>query len=164
MELLEPCLVAQEKSFVQLTEPTITFYQGAIKINTACLKKLPGTEYVLFLVNPGQRKLYIKPCEEEMQHSMRWRTPSGKPRTLIGRDFLSKAMELMQWDSDQRYRLPGRASFDEEGAIVAFDMTAAQAVEGFGQTLREHKQNPLVRRLEEDTVITMEDNSDGQLG
>jgi len=163
MESLEHTLVAQGSAFAQLTEPMLTFFKGMVKINAACLKKLPGTEYVLFLVAPEQRKLYIKPCAEETQHSMRWRTPSGKPRTLVGRDFIAMTMELMQWDAEQRYRIPGRTSFDEECTFIAFDMTVAEGSSGFGQTLKEHKQNPLVRRLVDDTLIIMEDNSDGQL-
>lgn len=160
MESLEHSLVIHEKLFVQLTEPVLTFYKGMVKINPACLKKLPGTEYVLFLIDPAQRKLFIKPCAEDLLESMRWRTASGKPRALVGRDFISMAMELMQWSSEQRYRIPGRTAFDEDGSIIAFDMAAAEVTGGFGRTLKEHMENPLVSRFTEDTTITMEGSNE----
>ena len=160
MEPLEQCLVVHGKRFVQLTEPLITFYRGVVKVNTACLKKLPKTEYVLFLIDPKRYKLFIKPCSEDTLHSMRWRTSSCKPRTLIGHDFISLTMELMQWDGERRYRIPGRAAFDEDGAIIAFDLAAAEEMGGFGPTLEEHKQNPLVSRFAEDTIITLEDRDE----
>ena len=156
MEPLEQCLVVHGKRFVQLTEPLIAFYRGVVKVNTACLKKLPKTEYVLFLIDPKRYKLFIKPCSENTLHSMRWRTPSCKPRALIGHDFIVLTMELMQWDCERRYRIPGRTALDEDGAIIAFDLVAAEITGGFGQTLEEHKKNPLVSRFTEDTTIIME--------
>ena len=51
-----------------------------MSVNAACLRKLPGYEYVQFLVNPGEKKLAVKPCSEDMKDSFRWCTGDGKKR------------------------------------------------------------------------------------
>ena len=72
--------VVRAEFFAHLYEPSVTLNKETVSVNAACLRKLPGFEYVQFLVNPGEKKLAVKPCSEDMKDSFRWCTGDGKKR------------------------------------------------------------------------------------
>ena len=43
--------IVRSEFFSQLHEPSITFNQGKVGVNSACLKKLPNVKYAQILVN-----------------------------------------------------------------------------------------------------------------
>lgn len=69
--------VVRGEFFAHIFEPSFTFSGNKVSVNTACIKKLPDTEFVQILVNPEEKKLAVRPCEETE------RTPSdGVPRIV----------------------------------------------------------------------------------
>ena len=70
--------VVRAEFFAHLFEPSVTLNKETVSVNMACLRKLPDTEYVQFLVNPVERKLAVKPCSEDMKYSFRWSSGAGK--------------------------------------------------------------------------------------
>lgn len=53
--------IVRSEFFSQLREPAITFSQGKIGVNSACLKKLPNVDYAQILVNREKKMLVIRP-------------------------------------------------------------------------------------------------------
>lgn len=47
--------VVRGEFFAHLYEPSFTFNNYKVSVNTACIKKLPDVEYVQILVNPEQK-------------------------------------------------------------------------------------------------------------
>ena len=56
--------VVRGEFFSHLYEPCITFNNFKVYMNTACIKKLPETDYVQILVNQEKKKLAVRPCSE----------------------------------------------------------------------------------------------------
>jgi len=166
--------VQQGERFAHMTEPMVSFARSEVWINMGCLKRMPDTVYVHFLLFRQSRRLVIKPGLEEHQNGVRWCTPSGKPRRIIcAADFWDDITSLMGWNENNRYRLLGRFANDSGGGQFAFDMTRAEVFPLAGiarpselaadtnsltnQTWEEYCKNPLVRRFEEDTLIVIDE-------
>ena len=89
--------VVRAEFFAHLFEPSVTLNKETVSVNAACLNKLKGYEYVQFLVNPGEKKLAVKPCSEDMKDSFRWCTGEGKkrkPKKITCKIFFAKVMSL----------------------------------------------------------------------
>ena len=86
--------VVRGEFFAHLFEPSVTLGREKVSVNTACLRKLPNVDYVQFLVNPTEKKLAIKPCEEDRKDSFRWSSGEGnrrKPKAISCRIFFAKS-------------------------------------------------------------------------
>ena len=64
--------VVRGEFFAHMYEPSITFNNCKVSLNTACIKKLPEVEYVQILVNPETMKLAVRPCNEDDKDSFLW--------------------------------------------------------------------------------------------
>ena len=66
-------------------------------MNTACIRKLPETDYVQILVNQEKKKLAVRPCSEDSKDSFRWCSATAKrtPKHVTCRVFYGKIIELM---------------------------------------------------------------------
>ena len=97
--------VVRGEFFAHLFEPSVTLSREKVSVNTACIRKLPEVEFVQFLVNPTEKKLAVKPCEEDVKDSFRWTSGEGKkrkPKHISCRIFFAKIMNLIRYRTDQR--------------------------------------------------------------
>ena len=156
--------VLRGEIFSHSTEPIISFARKSVWINMGCLKCMPNTTYVHFLLLRQARKLIIKHSTEESLDTVRWCTHSGKPRKILcDAEFWNDLTALMDWNDQYRYKLLGRFVHSSDWDGLAFDMTRAERIPIAGtaapckyynsQTLEEHIKNPLVKRFTEDTSI-----------
>ena len=102
--------VVRGEFFAHIYEPSFTFNNYKVSVNTACIKKLPDVEYVQILVNPIEKKLAVRPCREEEKDSFRW-CSSGKkrsPKQITCRIFFAKVISLMDWNPNYRYKILGK--------------------------------------------------------
>lgn len=117
--------VVRGEFFAHLYEPSFTFNSNKISLNTACIRKLPETEYVQILVNPTEKKLAVRPCQESDKDSFRWCTASAKkrsPKQVRCRVFFAKIISLMDWNPGYRYKLLGKLIRSGEELLFIFDM------------------------------------------
>ena len=114
--------VVPAEYFAHLFEPSITFNLNKIYLNTSCIKKLPSIEYVQILVNSEERKLAVRPCNEEEKDSFRWCSIKRKPKHISCRVFFGKIMDLMQWDCSYRYKLLGKLIKSNGEYLFVFDL------------------------------------------
>lgn len=121
--------VVRGEFFSHIYEPSITFNKNKIALNTACIKKLPDTEYVQMLVNPIEKKIAVKPCSEDTRDSFRWRcaTP-GKlsPKQVTCKVFFAKIMSLMDWNPDYRYKIIGKLIESHGQLLFSFNLKSAE--------------------------------------
>ena len=54
--------VVRGEFFAHTYEPSFTFNSNKVSVNTACIKKLPDTDFVQILVNPDEKKLAVRPA------------------------------------------------------------------------------------------------------
>ena len=98
--------VVRGEFFAHTYEPSFTFNANKVSVNTACIKKLPKTDFVQILVNPDEKKLAVRPCQEDEKDSFRWCSATKKrsPRQITCRIFFAKVITLMGWNSSYRYK------------------------------------------------------------
>lgn len=121
--------VVRGEFFAHINEPSITFNQCKFSVNTACIKKLPMVQYIQILIHPEQKKLVIRPCNEDAKDSFLWYTESKgrrKPRQLTCRIFFAKIVNLMNWNPDYRYKLLGKIIRSNDTYLILFDLTAVE--------------------------------------
>ena len=129
--------VVRGEFFAHVQEPSITFNNCRVALNTACIRKLPTVEYVQILVNPETMKLAVRPCNEDDKDSFLWCTTKNgkrKPKQITCRMFFAKIVKLMNWNPNYRYKLLGKIIRSGDEYLVLFDLTATQT---YQRTLKE---------------------------
>ncbi len=111
-------------------DPAMTIRGNSITFNNSCISKLEDATYIQFLINPTQRKLAIRPCDEGARDAVRWCVVRGekrKSREITCQPFTSKLYELMGWEEIYRYKLQGmRITYQGEN-LYLFDLSAKEA-------------------------------------
>ena len=173
--------VVRGEFFAHLFEPSVTFNNEKVSVNTACINKLPNIDYVQFLVNPKEKKLAVKPCMEEMKDSFVWASKGEdgkrKPKTVSCRIFFAKVMNLMNWNPDYRYKILGKLIRTQSDLLFVFDLTSAETFlkktsdenadprkarypeswrNQFGVPVKEHKDMTLVSIFDDYTVFKID--------
>lgn len=126
--------VVRGEFFAHINEPSITFNGYKFNVNSACLNKMPQTDYIQILVNPTDKKLVIRPCSENDKDSHKCcniGVKSGKriPRYITCRMFFAKIAALMNWNPDYRYKLLGKLIKSDNEFLFIFDLTAFEMYE-----------------------------------
>lgn len=123
--------VVRSEFFAHLREPAITFNQGKITINSACLKKLPHVDFAQILINRQTKSLAIRPCQESEIFSFQWcsyrqRDNRRQPRQITCKLFFMKLCAMMNWNPDYRYKLLGKLIHSNDEYLFLFDLTATE--------------------------------------
>ena len=120
--------VVRGEFFAHTYEPSFTFNSNKVSVNTACIKKLPDTDFVQILVNPDEKKLAVRPCQEDEKDSFRWCSATSKrsPRQITCRIFFAKVVSLMGWNSAYRYKLLGKLIKSDNELLFVFDLTTPE--------------------------------------
>ena len=126
--------IVRREFFAHVNEPSITFNNCKVTLNTACLKQLPNVDYVQILVNPEEKKLAVRPSSEDEKDSFLWCTVGGskrKPKQITCRMFFAKVIQLMDWNPDYRYKLLGKLIRSDSEHLFIFDLTATETYQRF---------------------------------
>ncbi len=121
--------VVRGEFFAHLNEPSIAFNQCKVSVNAACLKKMPEVNFVQILINAEQRKLAVRPCEEDEKDSFLWcntRNAKRKPKQITCKVFFAKLFQLMDWNPDYRYKLLGKLVQSQNEYLFAFDLDSPE--------------------------------------
>lgn len=121
--------VVRREFFSHIHEPSITFNRCRISLNTACLKRLPDVDYVQILVNPEEKKLAVRPRDEDEKDTFLWCTTKREkrePRQITCRMFFAKIIQLMDWNPDYRYKMLGKLIQSGDEQLFIFDLTATE--------------------------------------
>ena len=120
--------VVRGEFFAHIYEPSITFADCKVYVNTACIKKLPAYDYIQILVNPALKKLAVRPCMESEKDSFRWCSMTDKrsPRHITCRIFFAKVCSLMGWRPTDRYRILGKLIQSREETLFVFDLSSPE--------------------------------------
>lgn len=174
--------IVRAEYFSGTHEPTITIKKHMVRFSAYCLHELPGVDYVLFVMYPTEKRLVIEFCSPDVRDAIRWSSINPnkrKPKSITCKKFYRKLCELMGWSEDCRYAILGKISGHGDRAAIAFDLTSALVYRpnaegkisrtpeypmewggGFGISVEEHHNNPLVKRFPEDTELTLTDAPD----
>ena len=120
--------VVRGEFFAHTFEPTLTFNDNKVYVNTACVKKLPEIDYVQLLVNPNDKKVAVRPCTEDAKDSFRWCSATSKrtPKQITCRVFYGKLLSLMEWNPKYRYKLLGKLIKSNNELLFVFDLNSPE--------------------------------------
>lgn len=120
--------VVRGEFFSHIFEPSLTFNNYKVQVNTACIKKLPEFDYVQIMVNPDEKKLAVRPCMEDEKDSFRWCSATTKrsPKQITCRMFFAKVFSLMGWQIDYKYKLLGKLKKANGQYLFVFDLNAPE--------------------------------------
>ncbi len=120
--------VVRGEFFAHVFEPSITFSDSKVYVNTACVKKLPSTDYIQILINKEKKKLIVRPCREDERDSFRWCSATAKrtPKQVTCRPFFAMLCDEMGWDPNYRYKLLGKMIRSNGEDLFLFDLTAPE--------------------------------------
>ncbi len=121
--------VVRREFFAHTFEPSITFNNYKVYVNTACLNKFPHADCAQLLINRESHILALRPCAESERDAFAWCNTSGgkrKPRQATGKFFFAKLFELMDWNIDYRYKLLGKVIHANDEYLIAFDLNASE--------------------------------------
>ncbi len=108
-------------------DPAMTIRGNSITFNNACISKLENATYIQFLINPTEKKLIIRPCDEGARDAIRWcivKSDKRKSRQITCRIFSERLYEMMGWDSVYRYRLQGMKIRYQGEQMYLFDLSS----------------------------------------
>ena len=111
-------------------DPAMTIRGNSITFNNSCISKLEDATYIQFLINPTERKLAIRPCEEGARDAVRWcviRGEKRKSREITCRPFTEKLYQLMGWEEIYRYKLQGMRITYQGEHLYLFDLSSKEA-------------------------------------
>ena len=110
-------------------DPAMTIRGNSITFNNSCISKLEDATYIQFLINPTERKLAIRPCDEGARDAVRWCVVKGdkrRSREISCRPFTTKLFELMGWEELYRYKLQGMRITYQGESLYLFDLSAKE--------------------------------------
>lgn len=177
--------VVRREFFAHLREPSLTFNNCRIYVNTASLSKFPNTDYMQVLINRQTKILALRPCKEGERDSFPWAYMSKgkrKPKQIICKLFFAKIFTMMEWNPDFRYKLLGTVIHSKGEYLLAFDLSSTEVyqktyVEGekpkasrtpvfpsgwqnqFGLPFYEHRQSMQVNIFDGYAIYAIKDNT-----
>lgn len=178
--------VVRGEFFAHTHEPSITFNKCKVYVNTACIKKLPDTQYVQILINAEDKRLAIKPCDEDVKDSFLWCSSTSqkrRPKQISCWIFFAKLVELMGWNPDYRYKLLGKLICSQDDLLFLFDLKTPEIFQRilledgkqkssrtpsfptewqnqFGLTVDEHRKSLQINIFEGYAVFGLKNNSE----
>lgn len=121
--------VVRREFFAHTNEPSITFNNYKVYVNSACINRFPEVDFVQVLVNRDRKILAVRPCQEEERDAFAWcalGTGRRKVKQITCRLFFAKVFSLMDWNPDYRYKLLGKVIHANDEYLIAFDLTATE--------------------------------------
>lgn len=125
--------VVRIEFLAHIREPSFSFCDGKIGVNTACIRRMQDVDYVQLLINPHEKKLAVRPAREEDIFSFQWASTgkNGKrtPRQVTGRIVFMKIFDMMGWNPDYRYKIVGKLVKANGELLYLFDLNDRQTFE-----------------------------------
>ena len=103
-------MVIRKELFPSPRDPAVTFRDGNIAINAACIKSLESVVYVNLYLDREQKYFSVSGCNANDKQALRWCVAKGDKRSsrrMRCPDLTDYIYELMGWDKKCRYKVLG---------------------------------------------------------
>ena len=114
--------VVSQNLFCAMYAPAVSLCRGHISFNGACVQRLKQTKWVEILLNPVERLLAVRPCDENCPNAVRWIDTKGNFRVLGAKGFCIMLFDMLDWDDECRYRLRALSREKDGDTILFFDL------------------------------------------
>ncbi len=121
--------VVRKELFAHLRDPAVVIRRDSVAFNTACISGFEDVVYIQILVNPDERKMVVRRCDENAKDALRWcvaKPDKRRSRRMTNKVFSAKMYEMMDWNALCRYKILGHKITFEDENIYVFDLTEAE--------------------------------------
>ena len=110
--------------------PYVSVTKNGVTFNKAVIMKMGYPEYVVLLINAGEKKIALKKCTEEAPNHTSFYKENAKNILSVrwnAKDLLNTLQDMTGWDLSQNaYRIDGTLIKEEEAML--FDFTRAKCL------------------------------------
>ena len=121
--------VIRKELFPSPRDPAVTFRNGSITFNTACINGLEDVVYVNLFFDENLGLFSVTGCDENDKQALRWcvaKPDKRRSRRMRCPDFTDSLFKLMGWNMKCRYKVLGyQIQFDGKTYYV-FDLNVKQ--------------------------------------
>ena len=121
--------MVRRELFAHQREPAVVIRKDSITFNIACIAGLEDTVYIQILVNPENKRMVVRKCDENDKDALRWcieKPDKRRSRKVTSKIFSAKIYDLMEWSSDCRYKILGHKISYEDEQIYIFDLVETE--------------------------------------
>ena len=121
--------VIRKELFPSPRDPAVTFRDGNITFNAACIKALEGVVWVNLYFDEDLGLFSVTGCEENDKQALRWcvaKQDKRKSRRMRCPDFTDYLYEHMGWDKKCRYKVLGYLIPYDGQMYFVFDLNVKQ--------------------------------------
>ena len=154
--------VVRRELFAHLREPAVVIRRDSVTFNTACIAGLEDAVYIQILVNQDNKRMVVRKCEENDKDALRWcieKPDKRKSRKMSNKLFSAMMYDMMEWNTDCRYKILGHKITHEDETMYIFDLLE---IEIFMDTKRKKKANPDSVEKKEELVTAETDQTPEQ--
>lgn len=108
LEELNQYQVVRSEFISPTYRPKVTINRNEFYFSASCVRLFEDTVHVLILVRPEEKRIIIKPCDENTKDAFKWcviKNGKRQPRHSVCRIFGAKLYDVMQWIPENRYKV-----------------------------------------------------------
>lgn len=154
--------VVRRELFAHLREPAVVIRRDSVTFNTACIAGLEDAVYIQILVNQDNKRMVVRKCEENDKDALRWcieKPDKRRSRKMSNKLFSAMMYDMMEWNTDCRYKILGHKITHEDETMYIFDLLETEI---FMDTKRKKKANPDSVEKKEELVTAETDQTPEQ--
>lgn len=154
--------VVRRELFAHLREPAVVIRRDSVTFNTACIAGLEDAVYIQILVNQDNKRMVVRKCEENDKDALRWcieKPDKRKSRKMSNKLFSAMMYDMMEWNTDCRYKILGHKITHEDETMYIFDLLETEI---FMDTKRKKKANSDSVEKKEELVTAETDQTPEQ--
>ena len=110
--------------------PYVSVTKNGVTFNKAVIMKMGYPEYVVLLINAGEKKIALKKCTQDTPNHTSFYKENAKNILSVrwnAKDLLNTLQDMTGWDLSQNaYRIDGNLIKEEEAML--FDFTTAKCL------------------------------------
>lgn len=103
--------VVRREFFAHTFEPAVSFHHDKVLFNMAAIRKMKSYNFIQMLIDPVNKKLLIKGCEEDSKDAVKWcylnKIGKRQNRDIKCNIFTGKVFDMMNWNPNNKYKLQG---------------------------------------------------------
>ena len=121
-------VVARSEYFTKTKAPAMTIKYGKVYFNHAAIARWSSIGFIQFLINKGDKKIAIRPCNEDDKDSLQWSRTDKNGRRVVkhigARFFAAKLYEDFDWRPECTIKLIATLVKAKNEQIYIFDLNA----------------------------------------
>lgn len=115
--------------FPDLKNASFTVNVKTCGANAVSVRLMPEVEYMKIGISRKSQRLILVPCDEYDVKGYKWARDKdgrryGTERT--GKDFVILLCKMLNWNPEERHRIPGKLTNDGKMNVMSYDLKSAK--------------------------------------